>query len=96
MNDKIVVSRSFDENSEAISWDFVDYNRIVYIAALCILFFMLILIIGRRKGVSTLISLAMTVLSIFMVFIPSVLKGYNIYFDIHHKCVYYFNESYSY
>lgn len=79
VNDKIVVSRSFDENSEAISWDFVDYNRIVYIAALCILFFMLILIIGRRKGVSTLISLAMTVLSIFMVFIPSVLKGYNIY-----------------
>ncbi len=79
VNDKIVVSRSEDQDTKTVSWDFVDYNRISYVIVLCILFFVLIIIIGRRKGISTLISLAITVLVIFMVFIPSVLKGYNIY-----------------
>jgi uncharacterized membrane protein len=78
-NDYIVVSRTEDAASGVTYWDFVDYNRIAYVVGLCVLFFVLILIIGRKKGISTLISLGITILVIFMVFIPSVLKGYNIY-----------------
>jgi len=78
-NDIIVVSRIVDTDAGVTYWDFVDYNRIAYVIGLCVLFFALILIIGGKKGVSTLISLAVTVLVIFLVFIPSVLNGYNIY-----------------
>jgi uncharacterized membrane protein len=78
-NDYIVVSRIQDSDAGVTYWDFVDYNRIAYVIGLCVLFFVLILVIGRRKGISTLISLGITVLVIFMVFIPSVLSGYNIY-----------------
>lgn len=43
------------------------------------LFLLLLLIFGRKKGFNTLIALVFTLLSIFAVFIPSVLSGHNIY-----------------
>ena len=42
-------------------------------------FFLLLLVFGRMKGLNTIISLTFTVLAIFTVFIPSILSGYNIY-----------------
>ena len=43
------------------------------------IFFGLILLFGKLKGVKTIISLIITCLSIFIVFIPAVLGGQNIY-----------------
>ena len=42
-------------------------------------FLLLILVFGRSKGVNTIIALIFTCLSIFIVFVPSVISGYNIY-----------------
>ena len=45
------------------------------------IFLLFILLLGRKKGFSTIVSLVFTILAIFAVFIPSILKGYNIYFS---------------
>lgn len=60
-------------------WVFIEYNRSDTLIWLVIAFLALILILGRKKGFSTILSLIFTILAIFLVFIPSILKGYNIY-----------------
>ncbi len=78
--DKILISRPGYEVAEGdIRWVFIEYNRIG--TQLWLLFFFLlgILLIGRKKGISTVFSLLFTVLAIFLVYIPAILKGYNIY-----------------
>ncbi len=78
--DKILISRpGYDLADDSIEWIFIEHNRVGKIAFLVIAFLLLILIIGRRKGVATIVSLIFTVLAIFMVYVPSILKGYNIY-----------------
>jgi len=60
-------------------WILIDHNRIRKIVVLVVAFLLLIVIIGRTKGLSTILSLIFTVLAIFMIYIPSILKGYNVY-----------------
>ena len=69
-----------DTNPEGKSkWYFMEYSRTSALIVLTIVFLGLILLFGRKKGVKTLISLVFTVLSIFIVFIPAILGGQNIY-----------------
>ncbi len=78
--DKILISRPGYEVEEGdIRWIFIEYNRIG--TQLWLLFFFLlgILLIGRKKGLSTVLSLFFTVMAIFVVYIPAILKGYDIY-----------------
>lgn len=77
--DKIIVSNVLDPDTEEYKWQFIEHNRSDYLIWLCVLFFALIVIIGRRKGISTIISLVLTTLIIFVVYVPSILKGYNVY-----------------
>ncbi len=80
VGDKILVSRpGYDTGEDDAGWIFIEHNRLGAIIRLVAVFFVLILLIGRAKGVSTIISLLFTVLAIFLVYIPSILKGYNIY-----------------
>jgi uncharacterized membrane protein len=74
----LVIYTQYTQTGEP-GWIFADYNRVGAVIFLCIAFILLILIIGRKKGVSTIISLSLTCAVIFMVYIPSILKGYNIY-----------------
>ena len=53
-----------------------------------VLFCILLLVLGRRNGINTLVSLVFTVLSIFFVFIPAVLNGGNIYSWAISTCIY--------
>lgn len=77
--DKIIVSKmSIGEIGEE-EWFFVDYIRSDVLKGLVIIFLLFVLILGRSKGLSTILSLVFTVLAVFAVFIPSILKGYNIY-----------------
>lgn len=75
--DKIVLTgvREGDETS----WFFGEYNRITALVLLCLFFFLLIIVFGRVKGVNTIITLILTVLIIFMVYVPSILSCYNVY-----------------
>ncbi len=61
------------------SWYFISTNRAVGLISIIIVFLILILIIGRLKGLATIASLAITISTIFLVYVPGILQGYNIY-----------------
>ncbi len=77
--DSIVVSYAADPSSSQEMWMFIDYNRINHLIFICLAFFALIILIGRSKGVATIISLIFTAGGIFCVYIPAILSGRNIY-----------------
>lgn len=78
--DKILVSQSFNSSMTEIQmYDMLDYVRIDTITTLILIFFAGLIWFGRKKGILTIISLTFTFLSIFIVFIPSILNGFNIY-----------------
>lgn len=55
------------------------YVRTDYLLVLGIIFVIFLVVFGHKKGINTIISLVFTCLSIFVVFIPAVLSGHNIY-----------------
>ena len=75
--DKILLYR-FAYDDEA-TWHFTNYIRSNQVIVLALVFLALVLLIGRTKGVNTIVSLAMTCMSVFLIFVPSVLNGYNVY-----------------
>lgn len=79
--DKILViySEPEDPSSAVSGWSYGGVNHSAGVLLLTGAFLALILIIGRSKGVSTIIALIITALSVFLIFIPSVLIGKNIY-----------------
>ncbi len=77
--DKIVVSSLISRTGLGEEWTFLEYDRGGVLWGLLIAFFVLIVIFGGKKGINTIISLIFTCLSIFMVFVPSILRGNNIY-----------------
>ena len=77
--DKVVVYLNQNQNAPEVKYMFAEYHRIDFILLLMVAFCVILLILGRRNGVNTLVSLVFTILSIFYVFIPAVLNGGNIY-----------------
>lgn len=69
-------------------WYFVEYSRISALVILTIVFLGLIVLFGKQKGAKTLVSLIFTVLSIFIVYIPAILGGHNIYLWTILTCVF--------
>lgn len=67
---------------------FGDYVRITPLIWLLIVFCALIIVFSRMQGLKTVISLALTCLSVFVVLIPAILNGHNIYFWSIAVCVY--------
>ncbi len=57
-----------------------EYFRLHYIIIIAVLFFLLLLVFGKSKGLATILALGLSVLAIFIVFIPAILSGFNIYF----------------
>ncbi|MCL2604458.1 MAG: YibE/F family protein [Defluviitaleaceae bacterium] len=70
------------------AWNFIDYVRIHQIVILGSVFAALILIFGRSKGFNALLALGLTAGAVFLVFIPSIFEGYNIYVSSIVVCVY--------
>ncbi|NLN14209.1 MAG: YibE/F family protein [Tissierellia bacterium] len=77
--DKVLLSLIPGDEIYEDEWIFVEFNRTDSIIILTAIFILMIIILGKGKGFSTVLSLVFTILVIFMVFIPSILKGYNIY-----------------
>jgi len=71
--DRILITQQGDE------WYFENHIRANYIIFLGAAFIALLLIFGRTKGLSTLLSLGFTCVAVFAVFIPAILSGMNIY-----------------
>lgn len=76
--DKIVIY-NYPDPDTGVEWTFGEYIRFDVILWLAAFFFLLLLFLGKFKGLNTVISLTFTCLAVFFVFIPSVLNGYNIY-----------------
>lgn len=58
---------------------FIDYERIYHVVVLGALLFLLIVLFGRKKGFNSIIALGFTCMAIFLVFVPAILSGLNIY-----------------
>lgn len=71
--DKVVVMIEEDGNNYQVY--IADYTRTNYIMYLTILFIVLILVIGKMKGLKAIISLSLTVASVFYILLPQILKG---------------------
>ena len=77
VNDRVVLGKlSAGSSSE---WAFENFDRIEQIAILILAFILLLFLLGGRKGLSTTLSLLFTCLSLFCVYIPLIIAGYNIY-----------------
>ena len=83
-----ILALEVGQNEEGTIWKYVDRERMTAVIILGIIFFALLILFGRWKGVNTILALCFIVLSIFMVFIPSILAGFNIYFMSILTCVY--------
>lgn len=81
--DKVILDSSVGEQ-----WQFTNYVRTNYIVCLGIVFVALLLFFGRMKGFNTLISLIFTCLAVFIVFVPAVISGENIYIWAVVICIY--------
>ncbi len=77
VGDTILISE--DNINEEASWTFGSYTRFDYMIVLGIVFILLLIVFGRGKGLSTVVSLALTCLAVFCVFLPSILSGANVY-----------------
>ncbi len=85
--DKILLYRmEFPDGRQ--EYAFSAFYRLTPIFLLGAFFAVLLLIFGRSKGLYTLIALLLSVLSIFFVFIPSILGGWNIYVGAVAVCIY--------
>lgn len=80
IGDKILIAKLFSRtNMEEEEWTFLEYYRTNSLIIITAIFFVLLILFCRKKGINTIVSLIITCLSIFMVFIPSILNGKNIY-----------------
>ena len=75
--DSQVSNSTVNENKK--EWELIDHVRTPKLVWLGILFVVLLIVFGKLKGVKTMLSLLFTILSIFVVFVPAVLGGKNIY-----------------
>lgn len=77
LGDKVLLyNQEYDGQS---AWYFMEYSRTTALIILTAIFLGLILLFGRKQGIKTLVSLVFTVLSIFLVLIPAILGGQDIY-----------------
>ena len=75
------------ENGNYI-WTFSNYNRLPALLWIGALFFLLLILFGKKKGINTIVSLIFTFLAMFVVFVPSILSGYNIYASSVITCIF--------
>lgn len=83
--DWVVVYEQEHGEHQYTSGDIVRINEILIVSAI---FFILLVVFGKLKGVATVVALGFSVLSIFLVFIPSILSGFNIYLSAIIICIY--------
>jgi len=90
---------SFDEHGVSVGdnvllqnfgygWHFIELIRINMVVILGAIFVLLLLLFGRMKGLSAILSLGFTCTAIFAVFIPSIISGMNIYISAIIVCIF--------
>ncbi len=85
--DKVLLYPATDKASK-VPWSMGDYLRTDWLMILGGVFLFLLVLFGHKKGLNTVLSLTLTAMAVFLVFIPSVLSGYNIYISSILICAY--------
>ena len=75
--DTIIASVSVDENGDVYYVSVVTLVRVPYVIILAAIFLVLIGIIGRKKGLKTILALMFTVSAVVFVLVPLIASGYN-------------------
>ena len=75
--DKLFIFQTGSPQEE--SWEAGEFYRSDAILLLAGVFLLGLLLFGRRKGLMTILSLVLTCLAVFVVFVPAILAGYNAY-----------------
>ena len=70
------------------NWVFAEHVRSDATIILAVLFCIAIVVFGRAKGLKTLVTLILTIASVFFVLIPAIIGGRNIYFWTIAVCIY--------
>lgn len=84
--DKILVE-GYTQNGERLYY-FGDFVRITPLIWLLVIFCVLVIVFSKMQGLKTVVSLGFTCLSVFVVLIPAILNGRNIYFWSIAVCVF--------
>ncbi|MDE8733994.1 YibE/F family protein [Eubacteriales bacterium DFI.9.88] len=81
VKDRILVSNTdlMGNATEDAQWYYLQQDRIPGMLCLAAIFLILLLIIGKLKGLTTIISLAFTGAAVFCVYIPAILSGKDVY-----------------
>jgi uncharacterized membrane protein len=79
VGDTVLVAQNAGAVEGADEWMYIDHKRSHYLIWLVALFLFLVVLIGRKKGLSTIFALLSTAAAIFMIYIPSILRGFDIY-----------------
>lgn len=85
-NDKILVE-SYTQDG-VTNYYFGDFMRITPLLWLLAIFCILVIVFSKMQGLKTVISLGFTCLSVFVVLVPAILNGHNIYFWSIAVCVF--------
>lgn len=88
VGDKILVVNTYQDSESNMQWKYVDRERITPVILLGVIFVLLLIVFGKMKGINTILALCFIVLSIFTVFIPSILSGFNVYLMAIITCVF--------
>ncbi|WP_053954833.1 YibE/F family protein [Inediibacterium massiliense] len=75
VGDKVIID--VEEENNHVNIVITEYMRQHYIIYLYIIFILLIILIGRKKGIKAVITLTLTILAILKVLLPMILKGVN-------------------
>lgn len=73
--DRVTLDIFLDENGEVMSASVINLIRWPYVAALAGLLLLLVGVIGRKKGLKTILSLVFTLGAIILILVPSLSKG---------------------
>ncbi len=79
VGDSVILTKTASGDIMADTWIMANYDRTMLIILVVAIFLILIVLIGRGKGIAAILSLAFTLCAIFIVYIPTLLAGYNIY-----------------
>lgn len=75
--DKVLLYLEQDTEGNIINGYISDIARDKYLVYLGIFFVLLLIIVGGMKGIKSIITLGLTILAVFKILLPMILKGYN-------------------
>lgn len=76
-NDEIFITIEEDNNGHISGANIYQFSREKYLKYLALFFMILMIIIGRSKGIKAIITLAITIYLVIEVFLKFIIKGYN-------------------